>query len=353
MSSHVFTTLVCDVGGTNTTFALISGTPGSFRIVARHREATQKLDSFAQGLERARVAIGDLGGDRSFDAACISAAGPVHDRTVQLTNARWNVDAYWVEGELQVPVSLINDLSAISYAVPLVERTDPEQYVALRTNGAAGPEPTGSTRAVVAPGTGLGVGFLAGDGVELRVYPSEGGHSVMGDYDPETRRFRDYVRSRFGEMPDAETFVSGQGVANAADFVAHEGGFRGGPVADELNAAEFADRPAIVSRYAGEDADCARAMRLFKRMYGKFAANMALTFLPYAGLYLAGGVTDKNVHHLLADDTFMQAFLSHDNEAIREPLSRVPVGIIRNYDVSLFGCAHCSYLEAQRGGRLG
>ncbi|MFW5995256.1 MAG: glucokinase, partial [Spirochaetia bacterium] len=276
----------------------------------------------------------------------------VHNRTVQLTNARWNVDAGWVEEELQVPVSLINDLSAISYAVPLVERSDPGQYLALTgREGAAGPQPTGTTRAVVAPGTGLGVGFLSGEGVALRVQPSEGGHSVMGDYDPETRRFRDFVRSRFGEMPDAETFVSGQGVANAADFVAHEGGFKSGPVAEELKAAAFQDRPAIVSRYADTDSDCARAMRLFKRMYGKFAANMALTFLPYAGLYLAGGVTEKNVHHLIADNTFMEAFLSHDNEAMRKPLSRIPVGIIRNYDISLFGCAHSAYLEVQRGGQ--
>ena len=344
------TFLVCDIGGTNTTFALIAGEPGGFHSVARHREATQQLPSFSEGLERAMTSLRRHSGSVSPRHVCVSAAGPVHEGTVQLTNASWNVDSALLRERLGVPVSLINDLSAVSYGVPLVNRDNPDEFHRLPHPDGKDPEPVGSVRAVVAAGTGLGVGFLSGDGDALRVFPSEGGHATIGDFDSETREFRAYLREVFGEGTDAEMFVSGQGIAYATEFVMASGGFSRGRIAESVRAAAPMDRPALVSRHAAEDSDCRRTMRLFARMYGKFVANVALTVLPYAGMYLGGGIASKNLPHLLEDDCFMTAFLTHVNEAMQTPLSQIPVGVILDYDISLFGCSHCAYLEWRKGG---
>ena len=344
------TFLVCDIGGTNTTFALIAGEPGGFHIVARHREATQQLSTFNEGLDRAFDSLRHQAGSVEPRHVCVSAAGPVHNGTVQLTNAVWNVDSALLQDRSGVPVSLINDLSAGSYGVPLVNRKNPEEFQPLPHPDGTDPEPSGSVRAVVAAGTGLGVGFLSGDGDALRVFPSEGGHSVIGDFDSETREFRAYLRERFGEGTEAEMFVSGQGIAWATEFVMSDGGFPEGRIAETIRAADRFERPALVSRYAAEDHDCRRTMRLFSRMYGKFVSNIALTVLPYAGIYLGGGIAAKNLPHLLADDCFMNAFRTHVNDAMQTPLARIPVGVILDYDISLFGCAHCAYLEWRKGG---
>ncbi|MFP4642946.1 MAG: glucokinase [Spirochaetales bacterium] len=344
------TFLVCDIGGTNTTFALIAGDPDSFHIVARHREATQQLSTFAEGLERAFTSFRNQTGAVHPRHACVSAAGPVHEGTVQLTNASWNVDSAFLQDRSGVSVSLINDLSAVSYGVPLVNRDNPQEFHRLPHPDGSDPAPSGSIRAVVAAGTGLGVGFLSGDGDELRVFPSEGGHSTIGDFDGETHEFRTFLREEYGEGPEAEMFASGQGIAYAAEFVLSDGGFAHGRIAETVRTADRHERPALVSRYAAEDRDCRRAMRLFVRMYGKFAANIALTVLPYAGMYLGGGIAAKNLSHLVADNCFMTAFRTHINEAMQAPLARVPVGIILDYEISLFGCAHCAYLEWRKGG---
>lgn len=346
------TFLVCDIGGTNTTFALIAGYPGNFHIVARHREATQQLNSFSEGLERAYEAMSRQSGPLEPRHVCVSAAGPVRDGTVQLTNASWNVDSSRLESRSGVSVSLINDLSAVSYGVPLVNRDDPGEFRRLPHPDGSDPKPGGSVRAVVAAGTGLGVGFLSGDGQDLRVFASEGGHALMGDFDSETRNFRAFLREKFGDGPDAEMFVSGQGIANATEFVISDGGFREGAIAETVRAANESERPALVSRHAAENDDCRRTIRLFARMYGKFVADIALTVLPYAGMYLGGGIASKNIDHLLAENCFMNAFRSHVNDAMQTPLSGIPVGVIMDYDISLFGCAHCAYLEWQKGGAL-
>lgn len=348
-SNDSFTALACDVGGTNTTFALISGTPGSFHIVARHREPTQKVANFDEALTAALAAFRHHAPGTEAMAACISAAGPVENGVVRLTNARWDLHQRAVSARLAVPVTLINDLEAVCYGVPLIRRDDPEQFQPLAHPGEKQDlRPHGSIRAVVAAGTGLGVGYLSGDRADLRVFASEGGHGDIGDFDGETVRFRAFLRNHYRGMPDAEVFVSGQGIANAARFVESEGGFATGRIGDSVRGASDEDRPQLISRHAAEDRDCRRAMQLFIRMYGKFAGNVALTFLPYAGLYLAGGIAGKNLQHFLADDAFMNAFRTHWNPGMQTPLSRVPVGIILDYDISLYGCANCAWLMRER-----
>lgn len=342
-----FTALACDIGGTNTTFALITGRPHEFRIVARHRCATQKLASFDEGLSEAMESMSAHAPDRPVTHACLSAAGPVAGDTVQLTNASWNLDAGDIRDRVAAPVTLINDLEAVCYALPLLDSDDPQQCEKLYHPDGKDPTPHGNVRAVVAAGTGLGVGFLCGEGFNLRVFPSEGGHADLAELDEETRRFRNHQRAtRERDTLEAELFVSGQGIANAARFVEAEGGFASGRIAESVRSASLEEKPAIVARHAADDSDCRRAMRLFIRMYGKFAADTALTFLPYAGLYLGGGIAAKNLQHFVADDTFMRAFRTHYSEFMQTALARIPVRVIRDYDVSLFGCAHCAYIQA-------
>ncbi len=71
---------------------------------------------------------------------------------------------------------LLNDLHAISSAVPNLQSGEIEELIPGETvaQGAIG---------VIAPGTGLGEGFLIWDGKRYQPHPSEGGHTSFG---PET-----------------------------------------------------------------------------------------------------------------------------------------------------------------------
>lgn len=71
------TTLVADIGGTNTRVALTRGTDLLSETVSRYRNA--EFDSLTQVLEQF---IADQGGVDPT-AACVAVAGPVHNGTAK------------------------------------------------------------------------------------------------------------------------------------------------------------------------------------------------------------------------------------------------------------------------------
>ena len=78
---------------------------------------------------------------------------------------------------------------------------------------------------------------------------------------------------------------------------------------------------------------------MFVEAYGAEAGNMALKFLPYSGLYIAGGIAGKIIP-LLKSGSFMEAF---KNKGRMTPLlEKVPVHIILNPQVGLIGAAICA-----------
>src|SRR5512138_1870641 len=118
--------LAGDVGGTSTrlgVFALSSPRP---RAVAARTFRTldfgdlpAMISTFLDGEARQAASIA---------AACFGVAGPVTDDVADLTNVPWRVDAKRVATRFGFAhVSLLNDLEAMAYAVPVL--TDAETRV--------------------------------------------------------------------------------------------------------------------------------------------------------------------------------------------------------------------------------
>jgi glucokinase len=111
----------------------------------------------------------------------------------------------------------------------------------------------------------------------------------------------------------------------------------------EIALAPEEEKPALIARAAHSDPGCGSVMRLFVKMYGRVAANIAVTFLPTAGLYLAGGIVGKNEDWFLRDNAFMQSYLTAYRPKIRDILKAIPVYIIKDYSVSLPGAANAAH----------
>jgi glucokinase len=56
--------------------------------------------------------------------------------------------------------------------------------------------------------------------------------------------------------------------------------------------------PAVVAKNSEKDELCRMAMEIFTSAYGSEAGVAGLKWLPFGGLYLAGGLTPKNLHWL-------------------------------------------------------
>jgi glucokinase len=196
--------------------------------------------------------------------------------------------------------------------------------------------------AVLGAGTGLGVGYLIGGENRLEAFPSEGGHILFGPFDELTREFHAFLTERRGELLGSELFVSGQGLVNAVAFFEASGRLSE-RARKELQGVREPKMPAAVASLAEEDESCADIMRMFVRMYAKVAANVALTFLPTQGLYLAGGIASKNERWLLEEDRFVRAFERVYKNSLVDTLKNTPIYIVNDYAISLYGAAHAAY----------
>ena len=87
---------------------------------------------------------------------------------------------------------------------------------------------------------------------------------------------------------------------------------------------------------AGEDARAKRAAFQFVRVMGQVAGNLALTHLPFGGVYLTGGVARHFAPHL-GRFGFVDAF--RDKGRFTTFMAAFPVWSIEDDYAALQGCA--------------
>jgi glucokinase len=317
--------LAGDVGGTSTRIGLYDSLPARPRPVAVREFDTLKYDSLTAILKdfasEERVGLAEM------ESACFGVAGPVVGHSAALTNVPWTLDARVIAADLQIPnVSLLNDLEAMAYAVPLLHERELhilQQGEALR----------GGNIALIAAGTGLGEALL--HNVEGRFIPSasEGGHAdFAARTEAEIAIVRD-LTERLGRA-EIEAVVSGTGLMNIYRTT-HAGSRQCSAGIDDP-----ADpgAPAAVSGAALEQRcpGCVEALGIFVEAYGAEAGNLALRSVATGGVYIGGGIAPK-ILPALADGRFMRAFMSKGS--FEDVLRRMPVHVILDPRAGLLGAA--------------
>jgi len=333
--------LAGDAGGTNTTISIVGRKGKTYRIMVKCRYRSAEVTNFTETVSHALTAIKKERPSLSPSLACVSAAGPVIENTCSLTNTNWSIDGNEIERIHGFKAFIVNDFFALSFGVPLLNRNDPKEIAVLEHPDGSCPEETGETKAVLGAGTGLGVGLLRFiDGKPVAI-PSEGGHSDFAPFDEETMMLRDYVAQKIGAAnPSNERFISGQGVASIFHFFKEVRRVQMDAPLAEIDAVPDEKKPPLISKYSRSNETCADMLRLFVKMYGRYAGNVGTFFLPTGGLYVAGGIVTKDEPFFHEDHRFMRYFEMNDQEGIRSVLKTIPVYIVKNYDTSLLGAAH-------------
>lgn len=307
--------LVADIGGTNTRVALADGAtlrPGSIR---RFRNAGQP------GLEPILAAYLAEAGSPQIDGACVAAAGPVRDGVAEMTNLAWVIDA----GTLTRPtgagrVAILNDLQAQGHALGHIA---PQ---ALRSVMAGPQAPAGAARLVIGVGTGFNAAPVhQGPGGRL-VAPSECGHVTLPVRTAADLRLAQFVEKVHG-FAGVEDVLSGRGLERLFAFVTTEAG-----TPQESDAAAIM-AALEVEAGAGPATETAR---LFTRLLGAVAGDLALIHLPFGGVYLCGGVARAFGAHL-GPMGFAAAF--RDKGRFAGFMADFPVWLVEDDYAALTGCA--------------
>lgn len=298
-----FPILVGDIGGTNARFAVIeheAAETGAPQVVRTADFAT--IDDAIQSVVLDRLGVQPR-------SALLAVAGPVNGDEIPLTNCPWVVRPRAMERTVGIGDTMVlNDFEAQALAVVALGSHHVEKI-----GGGDGLPNAG--RAVLGPGTGLGVAGLLH--FEDRWVPvaGEGGHMDIGPRTPRDYKIWPHIEPLDGRV-SGEQILSGRGLVSTYRAIA---------IADGKDPT-FAT-PAEVTKAALEESDpvAVEALELFVTCLGRTAGDVALVFKAQGGVYLAGGIAQRIVP-ALQKGNFRAAF--NDKAPHSEWMAEIPVYVI-------------------------
>jgi glucokinase len=315
--------LAGDIGGTKTHLGLYRADGRDLALMRDHIYATHDFPSLEA------VLLDFLRDDSKIDVACMGVPGPVIDGVAHTTNVPWDVSRASISKTLNGALTrVLNDLEATAYGMLHLK---PSDLVELQ-KGVTG---TGNI-AVIAAGTGLGEAALIQGEREWTSVATEGGHCDFAPRGVEQVALLQFLERKFGHA-SYERALSGPGLYNVYCCLL-ESSAEPEPSWLSERMREH-DASAIISEtaLAGQDERCLHALELFAEIYGAEAANLALKFLAYGGLYVGGGIAPK-ILPILQRGGFMRAFLNKGRLYL--VLERIPVHVCLNEEAALIGAAH-------------
>ncbi|MGX9354201.1 glucokinase [Roseobacteraceae bacterium S113] len=300
------TTLVIDIGGTNTRVATAQGIQVDLATVQRFRNAD--VSGLGEVIASYRASMG-----LTPDAACVAGAGPVRDGVLRLTNLDWVVARDWLaEASGAAAVSILNDLQAQGHALEAL----PDSSITTLLQGKAASDQ--AAKLVINVGTGFNVAPVYKLKGQTLVPPSEAGHALLPAQTAQEQALVPFLEARHG-FAAVEEALSGRGLEAIYAFVSGT------------------DKPASeLMAGLGSDPRVDEALALFTGIMGRVAGNLTLIHLPFGGVYFVGGVARHTVPHL-AGHGFEEAFL--DKGRFSDFMRQFPVHAVEDDYAALTGCA--------------
>ncbi|MCK0143881.1 glucokinase [Aliiroseovarius sp. F20344] len=312
--------IVADVGGTNTRVAVSRNGEVLPDSIQKYPNAEHK------SLEDILITYQKSHSAGPFDQAAVAIAGPVRDGAGRLTNLDWTIDCKALSGATGAQdAHVLNDLQAQAHAIGSIA---PSNMETLKEGPDAGPV---AAHLVVGIGTGFNSAVAYHTPSGRIVPPAESGHATLPVSTGDQFAFSEYARERFGHAA-IEDALSGRGLGHCHDWHCHRAG-------QPIGASS-----ATIFQAASEgDATAKAAINLFCGFLGTVLGDLALTTLPFGGIYLVGGMS-RAITPWLDQTGFAEAW--QDKGRFGPFLDQFPIRLVTDDYAALTGCA--SFLEEFR-----
>jgi glucokinase len=311
-----FLILAADIGGTRARLSLGRASAHGWHLL-RCQEMPCADHAGPEALIEAFLGMGK--GRERPEVACLALAGAIEGQRIRMTNLPWEVDGERLRGQFGfLRVRLVNDFAAQAHGLACLGDGG------LITLHPGEPEARG-VRALIGPGTGLGMAVLSGALHAPQVFPSQGG---LADFAPRTARDLALCEGLLAEhgRVSTEMLLSGQGVERLYRFAS--GLPPGTPLcgdAADIGAAALAGEQTAVE-----------TLQLFARLLVAAAANLGLTVLAYGGVYLTGGIVPRILPFLRAPEL---VHVFRDHPSMGAVLARIPLYAVCDELLGLKGAA--------------
>ncbi|MCQ0987837.1 glucokinase [Jiella marina] len=266
-----FPILIGDIGGTNARFAILVDAYAE----PKHFPIVQTAD-FENIDEAIQVSVLDKTSLRP-QSAVLAVAGPIDGDEIDLTNCPWVVRPKVMIETLGISeIVVMNDFEAQALAISALKEES-------RTEIGGGIVREGASRAVLGPGTGLGVaGLVRARNMWIPV-AGEGGHIDIGPRTSRDMEIWPHLTPIEGRI-SGEQVLCGRGLVNI---------YRA--ICTTKNVEPAYSTPASVTDAAIKkgDAEAEEAINLFATYLGRMAGDIALIFMARGGVFIAGGIFQR------------------------------------------------------------
>jgi glucokinase len=299
--------IVADIGGTNARFAHVSTNSDELlgiEILAS-ADFPQFIDTIRHYIERAQLS--------HIDTICLAVAAPVSQDWIDFGNNHWAFSCAKLREALGIPITLINDFDAQALSIEGLAESE------LLWIGEPRPSEN-SVRAVLGPGTGLGVSGLLPGG---HIVPSEAGYVGFSPLDDHQDSLHKILRQRYGRV-SIEHVLSGMGLSNLYWANSKLLGYD-----RELSPAE------ITAKAKTGDACSLKTVDDFFAILAAVAGDVALMMGASGGVYISGGIVPRLLEDFDAKD-FRHRF--NDKARVSGLCASTPLAIVLAQQPGLRGC---------------
>lgn len=322
-----------DIGGSNSNFGIFIENNQKPHLILSLHAKSQEITDFA-------LVVKDLldllksNYDISIDHALFASAGVVSANKdySKPTNLTFAIDAHAIKEATGLRcVYIVNDFEVIGYGISLI---DPKDLVAVNK----GKSRLHANKAIIGAGTGLGKCIMFFNKTVERYVPvaSEGGHADAAFESQEEFALAQFIQKRehFSCNVSWEDVLSGDGIQRMYQFFHSQ--------AAEHDHNEHEPHPDEIFKSRADNHHSAKTFELYTKLYARCAKNFALDALALGGIYIAGGIAAHNLQ-LFEQPEFMDEFTNCGKQA--HLLKEVPVYVITDYNVSLYGAAYYLQIE--------
>ncbi len=304
--------LIADIGGTNARFAVYNNITGETEQVKWFNIA--EFNDFSNIINLYL----DSSNIQYIQKAVFAVAGVIKNNHVDLTNINISINSDYIKRQYGFNLKLLNDFEAAAWGVIALKTTDIEQI--------NGNKPvTDGIKAILGAGTGLGEAIIVPFKTGYRIIPSEGGHSDLSSFNDIEFSLVKKIFNEFGHA-SMEHILSGNGILRIFHHLCEKNNLQ-----YEIN-----DPSQITKNAFFEKNDIfEETMKIFCKIYGREAGNLALKTLARGGIYIAGGIVNK-ICPMLIKWGFLEGFL--EKGRMKPLMNEIPVFVVKREDLGLLGC---------------
>lgn len=311
--------LVADIGATNARFQCLDRDQLVGDVVIL------PTTDFANGADLLSHAS-ELLGQKRFNVALLAVAGPIApgggDR-VEVTNTGLQIEQQAAASVLGCTPFLVNDFFALAHGVP--------HFSEFEQMGGGEVQPL--TKAVLGPGTGLGMATLIPLAAQAhsqawQVLSSEGGHA---DLAPGSHlEVELWGRLATSHSPVCwETVLSGRGLGNLYEAMSAVWGVP----AKDLSPGEI-----LALGDNMQDPVCHQTLETFCSLLGSAAGNLALIVGATGGVYIAGGIVPRMLDFVRSSPLRRRFEERGDLSAY---VQQIPLLVVTEPEPGIIGAAYC------------